>query len=164
MTSYTTWFLSVISPGILWTVALLFCGILLCPARGRADTGEVAVGFEVQGTLPAGGRLMATSQLGLSDWSAVRMGVGGEQVDEDWAGRGCVQLVAALDVLAWVPELSLGVAGTVGRDQDLAVVAGLNIRRFLAFSWSLNLGLSGEWGTRGWLGGLGLGFLYHLPP
>lgn len=133
-----------------------------------ADRGERAVGFDLGGGYPAGGRASISAEEGLSDWVAARL-EGGLHISET-DGRvnpealASFGMVVAFDVFAWVPEVYLGAGGAFGEHAIRGrIIARGGVRRYLAMDWSLTFRLVGEWSPRDeWLVLGTVGIRWHL--
>jgi hypothetical protein len=136
-----------------------FFAVLLSAADVSADTGDLALGAEVGATWPMGARAAVVGQIGLTDWLAARLELGGELLEERAAARGGGFIVGALDVIDWVPELALGAVGVAGEGARGALRLG--VRRWTSASSSVAVALSGELGTEAWAGGLCLSLWVH---
>lgn len=140
--------------------------LLLGSATARADAGDRAVGFRTEGLwlhtqdteLNTGAwRVTALVEEGLSDWLAARLEAGiqlaGEVVAPGAAGAepslfsglGTLGVVAAFDVLTWVPEVYLGGGLLVGDTWRARLVSRLGVKRYISLHTALLIQLVGEW-------------------
>lgn len=142
---------------------LLFLALSLLPADLIADTGDVALGPMLSGGWPAEGRLGATVRFGVGDWLALDVRLGAAVDEHGVLGVGSAGVIAAWDVLAWVPELRLaGGARVAEAGVDPRVIAELGVRHYLGLELSLLISVGGEWTPELWSGVASVGLLFDL--
>ena len=129
----------------------------------RADAGELRLGVVGPGRWPAGAGLTLDGQLGLTDLVSAEVSLGAIVRKGDPFGLGTARLTAALDVVSWVPELSIGVGVSAGEGRALLrLVVGGRLRRVVSPTWSWSFGGEGERRDDEWsgIGLLGLWWQY----
>ena len=125
--------------------------LLLAPAEASADSGELLLGIAANGELPTAVGADARAQVGIGDALALRGWLGG--LYSGAAASGVLDagagVVWAWDVLAWVPELMVGVGLHDTRAPALECTLGLELRHFITPDWSTTIGVSGGWRSHG---------------
>ena len=125
-------------------LAIVLLGAL---SLAHADAGELALGPTLSlGLHPATGALGLSGELGLSDWLATRASASATLNDAGhFGGRGLAGLVAAWDVLSWVPELVAVVGVDAAHNETAAVLVALSLglRGYWSLDWSWEITAGG---------------------
>lgn len=138
-----------------------FC--LLTPTLVSADAGELVLGPWVEGGWRPAAHAGVTSRLGLTDVLAVDVRLGASLNEVGVGGVGSVGVIAAWDVLAWVPELRLG--GGLAVDDDGVsgrVMGSIGVRRYVSPTWSWALAVGAQWSPHAYLATVGLTVLARI--
>ena len=118
---------------------LAFC-VALATTTAFADSGDVSVGGYVGSNFSHVGRAGLSGRIGLSDWWAMESQLGAQLVDKSVGFEATVAPVLAWDVIAWVPELKMGVGlTTAGEAPSPFWFATLGVRKYVALSWSVGV-------------------------
>ncbi len=131
-------------------LAVLACCAAAWPATARADLGELALGPRLEVAAPFAMRAAGAARLGLTDWAAVEVHLGGGL--DGKSGFARLGMVAALDVFTWVPEVLLGAGvGADGEEKQARGLLELRLRGFFAAHGALGLAGGVEWDGARWL-------------
>jgi hypothetical protein len=120
----------------------------LAPAVAWADAGELAIGPLLGATLPVEARAGLAARVGIGDWLAIDARLAAGLWQGQAGGVADLGLIAAWDVLSWVPEVRLTGGGRWFGDRlSPRVSAHLGVRHYLTMSTSITLEGGAEWNS-----------------
>ncbi len=112
--------------------------VLLWGATAQAGSGELALGAAATYVGPAEGVVGPLATVGLHDFVALRGLAQGGYGEDGAALLVAGELVLLFDVIAWVPELSLGGGVRVAEDGSAGLLlASFGVRRYVSMEWSV---------------------------